>query len=137
MNQTLLFLAQYGAYLLGALILILDLVKKYEDVANANPDPNIVYKKKSFWAKERWNILQIALLGVVSVLILPAFFGGSTFALHRSTGEVAWSIPMKAALIPLQIVIGWTGGRAILAIMGKTKGELYEKVGIKETKTDI
>ena len=132
MTQFLLYLGQYGAYILGALIFILDQVKKYEEIANANPDPNIIYHKKSFWAKEKWSIIQMALLGIVSVIMLPALFGGSTFELHRSTGELSWSVPMKAALIPLQCVVGWSGGRMILAFMGKTKEELYKKVGIEE-----
>ena len=134
MTGLLLYLAQYGAYILGALIFILDQVKKYEDIANANPDENIVYKKKSFWSKEKWTIIQIILLGVVSVLIVPALFGGSTFALQKADGSIAWAVPMKAALIPVQIVIGWTGGRAMLALLGKTKSELYKKVGIPEDK---
>ena len=134
MNSFLLYLAQYGAYILGALIFILDQVKKYEDVANANPNPSITYQKKSFWAKEKWTILQIILLGVVSALMLPALFGGSTFALQKSDGTTAWSVPMKAALVPVQIVVGWSGGRMILALMGKTKGELYKKVGITDDK---
>lgn len=134
MTQFLLYLGQYGAYILGALIFILDQVKKYEDVANANPDPTITYVKKSFWAKEKWTIIQIALLGVVSVIFLPTIFGGSTFAVQKSTGETAWSIPMKAAIIPVQVIIGWSGGRLILAFMGKTKGELYKKVGIEDDK---
>jgi len=134
MNPVMSYLANYGAYILGALIFILDQVKKYEDIANANPDPSIIYKSKSFWAKEKWTIIQIALLGLVSIIMLPALFGGSTFALQKASGEIAWSVPMKAALIPVQIIVGWTGGRAILAFMGKTKGELYKKVGITEEK---
>jgi len=134
MTQLLFFLAQYGAYILGALIFILDQVKKYEDVANANPDPSITYQKKGFWQKEKWTILQILLLGVVSALILPSLFGGNTFAVQKASGEIAWSVPMKAALVPIQIVVGWSGGRMILAFMGKTKGELYKKVGITDDK---
>lgn len=134
MNPVLSYLANYGAYILGALIFILDQVKKYEDIANANPDPNIIMSRKSFWVKEKWTIIQIALLGLVSIIMLPALFGGSTFALQKSDGTTAWSVPMKAALIPVQIIIGWTGGRAILAFMGKTKGELYKKVGITDDK---
>lgn len=134
MTQFLLYLGQYGAYILGAMVLILDLAKKYEDIANANPDPSITMSKKSFWQKEKWNLMQIALLGIISVIMLPTLFGGSTFALQKSDGTIAWSIPMKAALIPLQIVVGYTGGRAILALIGKTKGELYKKVGITDDK---
>lgn len=134
MTQYLLYLAQYGAYILGALIYLLDQVKRYEDIANANPDPTITASRKSFWSKEKWTIIQIILLGIVSVLTIPALFGGNTFALQKADGSTAWSIPLKAALIPVQIVIGWTGGRAMLALLGKTKAELYKKVGISDDK---
>ena len=128
------YLFMYLAYLLGAAIFILDQIKKYEDIANANPDPTITYKKVNFWEKEKWNILQIILLGGVSIIILPALFGGSSFALEKSDGSTLWTVPMKAALIPIQIVVGWSGGRMILAFLGKSKAELYKKVGITDDK---
>lgn len=128
------YLFMYLAYLLGAAIFILDQIKKYEDIANANPDPTITYKKANFWTKEKWNIVQIVLLGAVSIIILPALFGGSSFALQKSDGSVLWTVPMKAALIPVQIVTGWSGGRMILAFLGKSKAELYKKVGITDEK---
>src|SRR5712675_2126194 len=93
-------LLSYAAYLLGALIFILDKIKNYQDIAN--PDPKIVYKKQSFWQKEKISVIQIFLYGIVSVIIIPKLFGGSTFALQKASGEIAWSVPMKAALVPLQ-----------------------------------
>ena len=128
------YLFMYLAYLLGAAIFILDQIKKYEDIANSNPDPSITYNKMSFWQKEKWTLIQIVLLGVVSIIILPALFGGSSFALQKSDGSTLWTVPMKAALIPLQVVTGWSGGRMILAFLGKSKAELYKKVGITEEK---
>lgn len=126
------YLLMYAAFLLGAFIYILDEIKKYENVANANPDPNIVYKKVTFWSKEKYNLIQMALYGVVSVIILPKLFGGSTFALKNDAGTELWAVPMKAALIPIQIICGWTGGKAIMFFMGKSKKELYKKVGITD-----
>ncbi len=124
----------YAAYLLGALIFILDEIKKYENISLANPDPTIVYKKMTFWRKEKYNILQMILLGVVSVIILPMLFGGSSFSLNKESGETIWQVPMKTALIPLQIVVGYTGGRGIIKFLGKSKEELYKKVGITDDK---
>ena len=128
------YLFMYLAYLLGAFIFILDQIKKYEDIANANPDPTITYKNMNFWQKEKWTLMQIVLLGAVSVIILPALFGGSSFALQKADGTALWTVPMKAALIPVQIICGWSGGRMILAFLGKSKAELYKKVGITEDK---
>lgn len=120
----------FAAYLLGALIFILDLIKKYEDIANANPDPKIQYK--GFWKKERWNILQIILWGVVAVILLPWFLGGHSVALHNKDGEDVWHMPVKSALIPMLIFAGWTGGRVIMNMLGKSGKELYKKVGIDD-----
>jgi hypothetical protein len=128
------YLFMYLAYLLGAAIFILDQIKKYEDIANANPDPSITYQKKKFWQKEKWTLIQIILLGAVSVIILPALFGGSSFALQKQDGSTLWTVPMKQALIPIQIICGWSGGRMILAFLGKSKKELYKKVGIEDEK---
>lgn len=125
-------LLMFAAYLLGALIFILDEIKKYENIANANPDPKIVYKPVSFWRKERYNLMQMVLYGVVAVIIFPKLFGGSSFSLTKENGATLWTVPMKSALIPLMIIVGWTGGRAVLAFMGKSKKELYKKVGIED-----
>jgi hypothetical protein len=124
----------FAAYLLGALIFVLDEIKKYENIANANPNPDIQYGWPLFWKKEKINVIQMFLYGVVAVIIFPMLFGGSNFALRRETGEVIWSVPMKTALIPLMIVLGWTGGRAVIAFMGKSKRELYRSVGIEDDK---
>jgi len=124
----------FAAYLLGALIFVLDEIKKYENIANANPDPKIQYGSKVFWKKEKYNLIQMVLYGIVAVVILPKLFGGSNFALNKEDGTQLWAVPMKSALIPIMIVIGWTGGRAVMAFMGKSKKELYRKVGIEDEK---
>ena len=127
------YIFSYAAYLLGAFIYILDQIKKYQDLAEATPDPTITYKKKNFWQKEKYNIMQIALYGGVSIIFLPILLGGSTVQLVGSGGGMIWSLPMETALIPAQIIIGWTGGRAVIALMGNSKKELYTKLGITET----
>lgn len=128
------YLLSYAAYLLGASILILDLVERFSLMAQSNPDPNIVYKKKSFWATEKFNLIRIGLLGIVSVIFLPKVFGGSVVNISNAEGHTIYSVAMKAALIPVQVLVGWTGGKAILALLGKTKKELYKKVGIEDDK---
>ena len=122
----------YAAYVLGSVIFILDAVEKYQNLADTSPDPNITYKKKSFWQKERINIIRICLLGIVSIIFLPILFGNGSITFSNSEGVALLTIPLKAALIPLQIIVGWTGGRAILSIMGKSKKELFKKIGLDE-----
>jgi hypothetical protein len=126
------YLLSFGAYSLGALIYILDQIKKYQDVAETSPDPKITYQKKNFWQKEKVNVIQIGLYGIVSVIFLPYILGGSAIQLASSSGSVIWSLPMQTALIPAQIIIGWSGGRAVIAFMGNSKKELYKKVGITD-----
>lgn len=130
LNSLLNSLLLFAAYLLGALIFILDEIKKYENIANANPDPKIVYK--GFWHKEKWNVLQIILWGIVAVILFPQILGGSSIALHNKEGEDIWNMPVKSALIPILIVAGWTGGRMVMAVLGKSKKELYKKVGLDD-----
>lgn len=126
------YLLLYAAYLLGAAIFVLDEIKKYQHLASANPDPSIEYKKMDFWDKEKFNLIQMVLHGVIAVIILPSLFGGSNFALRKESGDVIWAIPMKQALVPMMIVIGWTGGRMVIAFMGKSKKELYKKAGLDD-----
>jgi len=120
----------FASYLLGAGIFIIDLIKKYEDIAAANPDPNIKYQ--GFWKKERWNIIQIILWGIVAVIILPWIVGGNSIALHNADGEDVWHMPVKIALTPMMIYAGWGGGRLIMKLLGKSGKELYKKVGIDD-----
>jgi len=127
------YLMSYGAYLLGAAIFILDQIKKFQEIADTSPK-DVTYKRKTFWEKEKYNVIQIALIGIVSVLLVPKMFGDNTIAILKEDGTTSYSIPMKAALIPIQIIIGWTGGRIMLAILGRSKKELYKKVGLDETK---
>lgn len=133
--QTFLFsFLQYLAYLLGALIYILDVIEKYQKMAETSPDASITYNKKSFWKKEKFNIIRIIALGIVSIIVLPWIIGGQTFAVMKDDGTVLYSLPIKSALIPLQIVVGYTGGRGILAALGKSKKDLYKRIGIDEPK---
>jgi hypothetical protein len=124
-------LLMYAAYLLGASIFILDVIKKYQEIADAHPDQEIVYNKKTFLKKELINIIQIFLYGVISVIVLPILFGGNTFSLIAHDGRHIWSIPVKQALIPLQIVVGYGGGRLVIAWMGRSEKELMDRIGIK------
>lgn len=128
------YFISYAAYCLGATIFILDIIKKYQLIADANPDPKILYTKNMFWHKEWINVVQIFIYGIISIIIVPMLFGGSTFQATSSTGNVIWAIPMKTAQLPIQIIAGWTGGRAVMAFMGKSKQELYKKVGITDDK---
>lgn len=127
------YLIAYAGYSLGAAIFILDAIEKYYAIAQTSPDPNIIYKRDSFWKKERFNVIRIVLLGIVSVILVPILLGNGTLGFFNKDGVLMMEIPIKAASLPIQIITGWTGGRMVLAIMGKSKKELYKKVGLDDT----
>jgi hypothetical protein len=127
------YLIAFAGYALGAAIFILDAIEKYYAIAQTSTDPSVVYKRDSFWLKERFNLIRITLLGVVSIIIWPRILGNGTLGFFNADGVLMLDVPIKAASLPIQIITGWTGGRIILAIMGKSKKELYKKVGLDES----
>lgn len=127
------YIIAYAGYALGAAIFILDAIEKYYAIAQTSPDPNVVYKRDSFWHKERFNVIRIALVGIVSVILVPIMLGNGTLGFFNKEGILMMEIPIKAASLPIQIIAGYTGGRFTLAIMGKSKKELYKKIGLDET----
>lgn len=125
----------YGVYLLGAALFLLDVVGKYKNIANANPNPNIVFNAKIFFNKEWVNIARILLLGVATmVLLIP--LSGVDVDFKNASGGVMFSTSVKVILLPLYLVFGWSGGKATIALAGKYKKDLYDKVGITDTKDE-
>lgn len=126
-------LIAYAVYLLGAGLFILDLVAKYQKIAEANPDPKIQFNARTFWRKERINIFKIFLIGVATqILVLP--FSGMSVDFINAHGDKMFNTSIKVILLPLYLVIGWGGGSATIAVAGQYKKVLYEKVGITDTK---
>lgn len=127
------YLIAFAGYALGAAIFILDAIEKYYAIAQTSTDPNVTYQKQSFWKKERFNLIRIFLLGIVSVIIWPRILGNGTLGFFNADGVLMLDVPIKAASLPIQIITGWTGGRIIIALMGKSKKELYRQVGLEDS----
>lgn len=123
----------YGVYLLGALLYFLNVIEKYRRIAEANPNPHINFYFKEFWNKEVINVIRILLLGVATIfLLLP--LEGVDLDIKNSSGAVMFTVAAKAAMLPLFLVLGYTGGQGTIALMGKYKETLYEKTGITPSK---
>lgn len=135
MSTTISYLLAYAAYMLGAAIYILDVIEKYRKIADASPNSAAIYSQRTFWYKEKYNVIRVALLGIISVLCIPWIISGTTIQAVNSKGVEIWEMSLKTAVIPMQIVLGYGGGRGIIAWLGKSKKELYEKAGL-EVKED-
>lgn len=125
------FFLGYLAYLLGLSLFVLDIIAKYKQLADAHPNPSVVFNGKIFWNKEWVNIIRMLLLGVVS-LILMIPLGSITIDFSNVQGQSMFSTSAKVLSIPLYIVFGWTGGKATLGLLGKYKKELQNKTGFED-----
>lgn len=122
------FLA-YGVYIIGALLFFLDKISEYKKIANANPNPDITFELKTFWSAEWVNVIKVILLGIATMILLIPL-GGISVDFHNSAGQSMFTTSVKVILLPLYLVMGWTGGKGTIALAGQYKKELYKKVGI-------
>lgn len=126
------YILAYCCYLLGAALFVLDIIGRYKNIANANPNPSIIFNSKIFWQKEGVNIIKILLWGIATpILIIP--LNGINVEFHNTAGAVMFTTSVKVLLFPLDFIFGYSGGRATIAVAGVYKKELYEKVGITDT----
>lgn len=122
-------LLAYLVYLLGAALFLLDLVGKYKKMADSNPDTSILFNARVFWKKESINIIKILLWGVATpILLIP--LTGISVDFKNATGEVMFNTSIKVVLMPLYFILGYSGGRAQIAVAGQYKKTFYEKLGI-------
>ncbi len=128
------FVLAYAAYLLGASIFILDKIAEYKRIADAHPDTSIIFNGKIFWKKEWVNIVKILLLGFATMILLIPL-GGITIDFNNAQGQAMFTTSVKVIALPLYLVMGWSGGKGTIAVAGKYKKELYDRVGITEDKS--
>lgn len=127
------YLLAYGCYFLGATIFVLDLIAKYQLMAESNPDDNITFDAKQFWHKERFNVIKVLLLGLATMILLVPLEGISLDFVN-SSGDLMFTVNAKTALLPIYLIFGWGGGRATIALAGQYKKAFYKKVGIETEK---
>jgi hypothetical protein len=127
------YLLGYGAFLLGATLYMLSKVQDYKSTAKANPNPNVSFSVKGMLSDESINIARLLLGGVALVIFLPMLIGGATVDVKNTTGAVITSLTLKAVLIPMYFILGYSGNSAVFALFGKYKKTLLEQVGVNET----
>lgn len=126
------YLLDYGAFLLGAILYLLSKVGEYQQMAEANPDPKIVYSFGNLLKKEWVNIARLLIGGIALVIFLPLLIGGATVDIKNTEGIVVTSMAMKSVLAPMYFFLGYSGNSALFALFGKYKKTLLERVGVDE-----
>lgn len=125
------YLIAYGCYFLGATIFTLDLLAKYQLMADAHPDDDITFNSKEFWKKERFNLIKVILLGFATLILLIPLEGISLDFINNSD-EIMFSVSAKTLMFPVYLILGWSGGRGTIALAGQYKKGFYKKMGIEE-----
>lgn len=124
----------YGAFLLGAVLYALSKVQEYKDMAEANPDPKVVYNTRNFIKKEVINFLRLFIGGIALVVFMPMLIGGATVDIKSSEGQVITNLELKSVLIPLYFLTGYAGNSALFSLFGKYKKTLLNRVGVEDGK---
>ena len=125
----------YGAFLLGAALYILSKLKEYKQMADANPNPKVIFRGKDLVNSEWINLAQLFLAGIALVIFLPMLIGGTTVDIKNTSGNVVTTLSLKATLIPMYFLLGWSGNSAIFALFGKYKKTLLNQVGVDDENT--
>jgi hypothetical protein len=124
------YLFGYGSFLLGAGMYILGKIQEFKEMAEANPDPKIVYSLKHLIQKEWVNFVRLLIGGVALVIFLPMLIGGATVDLKNVQGSVITTVSLETLLIPFYFFVGYSGLSGLLSLFGKYKKTLLNQVGV-------
>ena len=122
-------LVGFGAFVFGSILYLLSKIKEYKLMAEANTNPSVVYSLKNFLNKEWINILQLYIGGAALVVFLPMLIGGATVDIKTSSGSVLSTFALKAILIPMYFILGYSGNSAVFNVFGKYKKTLLDPIG--------
>lgn len=126
------YLIDYGAFLLGCLIYILRKAQKLKELGEANPDPNVAFKWKNFVDKEYINFATVLLGGIALVVFTPALIGGATVDIKSTEGAVVTTLQMSTLLAPFCFLMGLAGPSALFSYFGKYEKTLLNRVGVDD-----
>ncbi len=122
-------LVGFGAFVFGSILYLLSKIKEYKLMAEANTNPSVVYSLKNFLNKEWINILQLYIGGAALVVFLPMLIGGATVDIKTTSGAVLSTFALKAILIPVYFILGYSGNSAVFNVFGKYKKTLLDPIG--------
>ena len=117
---------------MGAVLCILGVIEDYKKMADANPDPKIVYDARHFLHKEGINLARLIIGGIALVLFMPMLVGGTTVDIKNASGNVVTTLKMATVLMPMYFFVGYSGVNGLLAIFGKYKNTFMKQVGVDD-----
>ncbi len=129
------YLLGYGAFVLGSVLYLLSKIRDFK--RQAKPIPGMEFNYKQFWNDELINIIQLYVGGIALVIFLPMMIGGATVDIKSTSGVVITTLALKATLIPMYFILGWSGNSALFSLFGKYKKTFLNQLGVEdETKNN-
>jgi hypothetical protein len=129
------YLLGYGAFVLGSVLYLLSKIRDFK--RQAKPIPGMEFNYKQFWNDELINIIQLYVGGIALVIFLPMMIGGATVDIKSTSGIVITTLALKATLIPMYFILGWSGNSALFSLFGKYKKTFLNQLGVEdETKNN-
>lgn len=126
------YIIDYGSFLLGALLYILGKIQDFKEMAEANPNPSVVFNTKHMFGKEWINYVRLLIGGVALVIFMPMLIGGATVDIKNTDGQTIATVAMGTLLIPFYFFIGYSGNSALFSLFGKYKKTLLNRVGVQD-----
>lgn len=124
------YLLGYLAFFFGAIFFVLNEIKQYKAMADANPDPKVQYNAKAFLNKELINLIQLFLGGIAIVWILPHLAGNGTVDIKSADGTVIFpDLSLKRLLTVVYFFIGYSGNIGLFSLMNNYKKTFVARVG--------
>jgi hypothetical protein len=124
------YLLNYGCFLLGCVLYLLGKIKEYKAMAEANPDPKIIYSTRNLIDKEWINLAQLFIGGIALIIFTPMLTGGVVVDVKNVSGNVVTSLSMQTVLMPFYFFVGYSGNSALFSYFGKYKKTLLNQVGV-------
>jgi len=131
-----LYLIDYGAFLLGCVIYILRKAQKLKELGEANPNPNVSFSWAKFIDKEYINFVTVLLGGIALVFFAPLLMGGATVDIKSTEGAVVATLSMSTLLAPFSFLIGLAGPSALFSYFGKYEKTLLNRVGVDNNQSN-
>lgn len=124
------YVVDYGAFLLGCVLYILGKAQKLKELGDANPDPQVAFSWPKMFGKEYINFIRLLLGGVALVLFGPMLIGGATVDIKSTEGTIITTLAMQSLLAPFCFLMGFAGNSALFNFFGKYEKTLLNRVGV-------
>lgn len=126
------YLLDYGTFLLGAFLHILGKMQKFKEMAEANPDPKIIFNVKTMYRKEWINITRLLIGGIALIIFMPMLIGGASVDIKSVEGQVITTLTLQTLLAPFYFFVAYAGNSALFSLFGKYEKTLLNRVGVSD-----